>query len=137
MTSIQLNTSRTTWKHCQVYCVNRDCPRGHMRVTNWSINALLRNLRCIKTCSQTELRGLKVLRPHGAWVTEAIHAFACYVHPSVSSASEVRRLCQGIFTLVVFRTATCTFGYYTGTRTLPHSREHARGVLVRFVTTRC
>ena len=39
-----INTSRTTWKLCHVYRVNRGCPRGHMLVTHWSKNALLRNL---------------------------------------------------------------------------------------------
>ena len=29
-----INTSRTTWKHCHVYSINRGCPRGHMLVTN-------------------------------------------------------------------------------------------------------
>ena len=38
------NTSRTTWKHCDVYRENRGCPRGHILVTHWSKNALLRNL---------------------------------------------------------------------------------------------
>ena len=38
------NTSRTTWKHCYVYRVNRGCSRGHILVTQWSKNALLRNL---------------------------------------------------------------------------------------------
>ena len=48
MTSIQhvynINTSRTKWKHCHVYRVNRGCPRGHMLVTHCSKYALLRNL---------------------------------------------------------------------------------------------
>ena len=39
-----INTSRTTWKCFHVCRVNRDCPRGHMLVTDWSKNALLRNL---------------------------------------------------------------------------------------------
>ena len=39
------NTSRAGWKHCSVYRgVNRGCPRGHMLVSHWSKNALLRNL---------------------------------------------------------------------------------------------
>ena len=33
-----VNTTRTTWKHCHVYSVNRGCPRGHM--THWSKKAL-------------------------------------------------------------------------------------------------
>ena len=48
MTCIQhvynINTSRTTWKYCHVYRVSKARPRGHMLVTYWSKNALLRNL---------------------------------------------------------------------------------------------
>ena len=51
MTSIQhiynINTSRTAWKQCHVYRVNRGCPCGvcrHMLVTHWSKNDLLRIL---------------------------------------------------------------------------------------------
>ena len=51
MTSIQhmynVNTSRTAWKHCHLYRVNRGCPCGvcrHMLVTHWSKNDLLRSL---------------------------------------------------------------------------------------------
>ena len=39
-----INTSRTWWKHGHVYRVNRGCPRGHMLLSHWSKNALLRNL---------------------------------------------------------------------------------------------
>ena len=38
-----INTSKTTWKHCHVYRVNRGCPRGHKRPDaerTW----------CVKTC---------------------------------------------------------------------------------------
>ena len=35
-----VNTSRTTWKHCHVYRVNRGYPRGHMLVTHWLKKAL-------------------------------------------------------------------------------------------------
>ena len=48
MTSLQhmyiINTTRTTWKHCHVCCVNRGYPRGHMLVTHKSKQNLLRNL---------------------------------------------------------------------------------------------
>ena len=48
MTSTQhvytnINTCKTTWKHCHVYHVNRGYPRGHMLVAHWSNNTLLRN----------------------------------------------------------------------------------------------
>ena len=41
-----INTSRTTWKHCHVYRVNRGFPHGYMLVTHchWSKNAMWRNL---------------------------------------------------------------------------------------------
>jgi len=38
-----INTSRTTWKHCHVYRVSKGYPRGYLLIIHWSKNAMWRN----------------------------------------------------------------------------------------------
>ena len=60
-----INTSRTTWIHCHVYRVNRGCPCGHMLVTHWSKNALLRNLPGDSNRAAGRQNSCKLIRKFG------------------------------------------------------------------------